>query len=145
MFTGEFVHNIDDKGRLIIPARFRDLLSGGAFVTQGFDNNLVVYTAEVFHRINEQINTMNLTDTATRLLRRKIFSNAYPIDFDKLGRMVLPQQIRQNYQLENSAVIIGTGEYFEIWSPELWKLQCDILQNSEANEQRYQALNLSLA
>jgi MraZ protein len=76
MFLGQFQHNLDDKGRLMIPARYRELLAAGAYITQGFDRCLMVMTDLHFRQVYDRINSMNPTDTSTRLLRRLILSNA---------------------------------------------------------------------
>ncbi len=85
MFLGHFQHNLDDKGRLMIPARFRELLDGGAFITQGFDKCLMVMNETYFTQVYERIEGMNLADPTARLLRRLILSNAYPVEVDKVG------------------------------------------------------------
>jgi MraZ protein len=95
MFLGQYQHAIDDKGRLTIPARFRELLEGGAFVTQGFDKNLMVMTESYFKLVYERLSSMSITDPGTRQLRRMILGNAYPVEVDKVGRVLLPQGLRQ--------------------------------------------------
>src|SRR5215813_1350951 len=72
MFLGHFLHSLDDKGRLMIPARYRDLLAAGAFITQGFDRCLMVMTDAYFQQVYDRISAMNLADPNTRLLRRFI-------------------------------------------------------------------------
>lgn len=84
MFLGNFQHNLNDKGRLMIPARFRELLEGGAYITQGFDKCLMVLTEDYFKQVYERIEAMNLADPTARLLRRLILSNAYPWKWIKL-------------------------------------------------------------
>ena len=90
MFLGQFQHNLDDKGRLMIPARYRDLLAAGAFITQGFDKCLMVMTDAYFNEVYERINNMNIADPTARMLRRLILSNAYPVEADKVGRILVP-------------------------------------------------------
>ena len=86
MFLGQFQHNLDDKGRLMIPARYRDLLAAGAFITQGFDKCLMVITDAYFKEVYERINTMNMADSTARLLRRlmekpgKVYSRSQLLD-----------------------------------------------------------------
>jgi len=144
MFLGQFQHNLDDKGRLMIPARFRDLLEGGAFITQGFDKCLMVMTDSYFTQVYERIEAMNLTDPTARLLRRLILSNAYPVEVDKVGRIVVPQNLRAFLGIENGELVVaGQGEYFEVWTPALWSEQMAQLQDTEANIQRFSALDLS--
>ncbi len=143
MFLGQYQHSLDDKGRLTIPARFRDLLDKGAYVTQGFDRNLMVMTGAYFQQVYDRVSAMNLTDPSTRLLRRLIFSTAYPVEVDRSGRILLPQSLRQYISLNGDAVIVGQGEYFEVWSPPIWSEQLSQMQDADANTQRFSALDLS--
>ncbi len=107
MFLGQFQHALDEKGRLTIPARFRELLDGGAYVTQGLDQCLVVMTSASFARTMADLSAMNMADPNARLLRRVILSNAYPIDVDKAGRVLVPQQLREFAGLEGDAIVAG--------------------------------------
>ena len=128
----------------MVPARYRDLLATGAFITQGFDKCLMVMTDAYFKQVYDRINTMNPTDSATRLLRRLILSNAYPVEPDKVGRILVPQNLRGFLGVESGELTVaGQGEYFEVWTPAEWKVQMDNLQDAEANEQRFAALDLS--
>ncbi|MDR3575929.1 MAG: division/cell wall cluster transcriptional repressor MraZ [Anaerolineaceae bacterium] len=144
MFLGQYEHIIDEKGRMTIPSRFRELLADGAYITQGFDQNLIVLTTSSFNSIYERVNQMSVTDPNARQLRRLMFSRADHVDFDKAGRILIPQFLRQANCLENGAMVVGVGNYFEIWSPELWKRQNDLLQDAESNNQRFAALDLPL-
>ena len=142
MFLGQYQHSLDEKGRLTIPARFRELLDGGAYVTQGLDQCLVVMTSASFSQTMTDLKAMNMADPNARLLRRVILSNAYPIEMDKSGRMLLPQQLREFAGLEAEAIVAGQGEYFEVWSPVTWNEQMKQMQDTQANYQRFAALNL---
>ncbi len=118
MFLGQFQHTLDEKGRLTVPARFRELLDGGAYITQGLDQCLVVMTSPSFNHTMANLSAMNMADPNARLLRRVILSNAYSIEVDKAGRMLVPQQLREYAKLAGEAIVAGQGDYFEIWSPE---------------------------
>ena len=143
MFLGQFQHNLDEKGRLMIPARFRELLAAGAFITQGFDKCLMVMTDQYFRQVYERISAMNLADPTARLLRRLILSNAYPIEIDRVGRILVPQNLRQAIGLQSEAILAGQGEYFEVWSPNDWNTVMSQLQDLETNNQRFATLDLS--
>ena len=143
MFLGQYQHTLDDKGRLMIPARFRELLDGGAYITQGFDRCLMIMTGIYFKEVYDSINVMNLTDPNARLLRRLIFANAYPVEVDKVGRVLLPQNLREFAGLNSEAIVAGQGEYFEVWLPSAWNEQMKQIQDTAANSQRFSALNLS--
>jgi MraZ protein len=144
MFLGQFRHNLDDKGRLMIPARFRELLEGGAFITQGFDKCLMVMTEAYFKQVYERIEAMNLADPTARLLRRLILSNAYGVEVDKVGRILVPQNLRAFLGIVNGELVVaGQGEYFEVWTPAEWNGQMTLLQDTEANNARFSTLDMS--
>lgn len=142
MFLGQFQHALDEKGRLTIPARFRELLDGGAYITQGLDQCLVVMTSPSFAQTMANLSSMNMADPNARLLRRVILSNAYPIEVDKAGRMLVPQSLREFARLEGDAIVAGQGDYFEVWNPGAWNEQMKQIQDTQANYQRFAALNL---
>jgi len=143
MFLSHHQHSIDEKGRMTIPASYRKQLKDGAYITQGFDQNLIVLPRTSFERISTRINQMSLTDPAARQLRRLIFSHAEKIEFDRAGRILIPLFLRESALLANAAEVVGAGNYFEIWSPELWTKQDAEYQNPEFNNQRYAALDLT--
>ena len=143
MFLGQYQHNLDEKGRLMIPARYRELLAAGAFIMQGFDRCLMVMTDVHFKEVYERINSMNMADPNARLLRRLILSTAYPIEIDKVGRILVPLNLRQFNGLESEAIVAGQGEYFEVWNPAEWNEQTNQLQDIEMNNQRFATLDLS--
>jgi MraZ protein len=143
MFLGQFQHNLDEKGRLMIPARYRELLAAGAFITQGFDRCLMVMTDAYFAQVYDRINSMNLADPTARLLRRLILSNAYAVEVDKVGRILVPGNLRQVIALNGEAIVAGQGDYFEVWNPADWNAQMDQLQDIETNNQRFATLDLS--
>jgi MraZ protein len=144
MFLGQYEHTIDEKGRLTIPSRYRDLLQDGAYITQGFEQNLMVLTAAAFDHISNRVNRMSMTDPIARQLKRLIFSHADRVEVDRAGRILIPQFLRSSAQLDGAAIMVGVGDYFEIWSPEQWQEQNSLLQDGEANAQRFAALDLSV-
>ncbi len=143
MFLGQFQHNLDDKGRLMIPARFREQLDSGAYITQGFDRCLMVMTGDYFRQVYGDLNSTNLTDPNARLMRRMILANAYQLEVDKVGRVLVPHPLREFAGLDGEAIVAGQGEYFEVWTPAAWGEQIKLMQDTEANNQRFAALTLS--
>jgi MraZ protein len=143
MFLGRYDHSIDEKGRITIPARFRELLEDGAYITRGLDKNLMVLTASSFEVISERITKMSLTNPLARDLRRVMFSSADRVDVDRAGRMLIPAYLREYALLENSVTVVGNGDYFEIWSTDAWRENDDRLEASETNAERFAALDLS--
>ncbi len=144
MFLGHYDHSIDEKGRLTIPARFREQLENGAFITQGLDQNLLVLPTAMFEQMYQKVSEKSFTDPNARLLRRLFFSKADRVEVDKAGRMLIPQFLRQPNGLNGDIVVVGAGEYFEIWSREHWCAQEEELLDTEANQQRFAELDLSI-
>lgn len=144
MFLGRYNHTIDEKGRLTIPVRYRDVLAAeGAYVMQGFDQNLMVLTDVAYEAIFQRVSQMSMTDPNARLLRRLFFSTTDRAEIDRAGRILIPQFLRQFAGLNGDAVIVGMGDYFEIWSPGNWDNQAQQLQDTEANSQRFMSFPIS--
>ena len=142
MFLGRYDHTLDEKGRLTIPVRYRELVADGAYLTQGFDRNLMVLTPSAFDQVYAYINQLSTTNPDARQLKRLIFSSAERVEVDKVGRILIPQFQREFARLETQAKLVGVGDYFEIWAPVEWERQNELLQNAEANEHRFAAFNL---
>ncbi|MCX6033584.1 MAG: division/cell wall cluster transcriptional repressor MraZ [Chloroflexi bacterium] len=142
MFLNQYQHSFDDKGRLTIPSKFRELPAEGAFVVQGLDRNLMVLPPAVFQLLYERLMAMNLTDPTARLLRRIILGNAKQVVPDGAGRVLLSPNLKEYADLKENVVFVGQGDYFEIWSPELWKEQEVQVSDAETNAQRFAALDL---
>lgn len=144
MFFGQYEHSVDDKGRMTIPARYRELMEGGAYITQGFDQNLMVMSTDTFEKIYQRVNQMNMADPVARQFRRFIFSFAEKVETDKLGRILIPSFLRETIHLQTSAMVVGVGSHFEIWPPDLWKKQSETLNDAALNEQRFSVLDLTI-
>jgi MraZ protein len=142
MFLGQYTHSLDNKGRLIVPARFRDEIQGSIYLTQGFDQNLRMLPEETFQTIYTRVTQMSSTDPTARQLRRLIFSSAQKVDLDNNGRILVPKYLRDVADLESEAIIVGVGESIEVWSPEAWEKQNLILQDADANAKRFAALDV---
>lgn len=120
-FVGRFLHNIDEKGRITFPVAFRDSLGENPFILNGFDQNILIMSSDRFQLLYDRINNMNMGDGNTRQLRRLIFSTATQIEFDKSGRFIIPQALREVAHLNVSALIVGIGKDIEIWNPDFYK------------------------
>jgi MraZ protein len=144
MLFGQFRITFDNQGRLTFPARFRELLSDGAVLTQGFDRNLLVLTKQSFQELYQRIRTMNLADPSARLLQRMILGTAFEIETDESGSITVPENLREFADLEESEVVlVGQGDFLEIWAPALWRKQEIRLQDAEANAERFIQLNVA--
>ena len=144
MFLGQYEHSIDDKGRMTIPFRFREPLAEGAYITRGFDQNLMVLTAASFHRISEKISHLSITDPNARALNRLIFARADAVEVDKVGRILIPQFLREAARLTTSAMVIGVNGHFETGTTALWAEQLKLLDDPEISAAQYASLNLPL-
>lgn len=142
-FLGEYTHSIDEKGRLTIPARFREALGTGSVITRGFDKNLMIYTAEAFAQVVAKARALSPTVSDNRDLLRMLFSNACEIEFDKIGRIVIPPYLRQYAGLGGEVAVVGTGLNIEVWSREAWDGQLAAMNDPEANARRFAALDLA--
>jgi MraZ protein len=143
MFLGRYSHNLDDKGRLTIPARFRELLEpDGAFIMQGFDHNLMILPSATFHNLSDKVHRMSMTNPDARQLRRLLYSSAERVEVDRAGRILIPQYLRQSAGLETGVTVVGNGDYFELWSPETWQVQDSELQDPLSTATRFADLLL---
>ncbi|MEY8441951.1 division/cell wall cluster transcriptional repressor MraZ [Lactobacillaceae bacterium 24-114] len=120
MFMGEYTHSIDNKGRLIIPAKFREQLGTRFVVTRGLDGCLFGYPASEWEQLQEKLKTLPLTKRDARAFVRFLYSAATDCEFDKQGRINLPETLRNHAKLEKKCVIVGVANRLEIWSGEKW-------------------------
>ncbi|GIP57787.1 division/cell wall cluster transcriptional repressor MraZ [Paenibacillus woosongensis] len=121
MFMGEFQHSIDDKGRIIIPAKFRDLLGASFVVTRGLDQCLFVYPMQEWEVLEQKLKALPLMKSDARAFTRFFFSGATECEWDKQGRVNLPANLRQYAKLEKDCVVLGVSNRVEIWSRDTWE------------------------
>jgi MraZ protein len=121
LFLGEFEHTIDDKGRLAVPARFRAALQEGLFITRGLDRCLVIWDSESWRAQAERVRGLNPWQGDARRLQRHFFSGAVPAQPDKLGRIVIPQFLREYAQLDADVIVVGLADRIEVWARGEWE------------------------
>ncbi|KJS19260.1 MAG: cell division protein MraZ [Clostridiaceae bacterium BRH_c20a] len=121
MFMGEYQHTIDDKGRLIMPAKFRDGLGEKFVVTKGLDGCLFVYEMDEWQVLETKLRNLPFTKADARAFARFFFSGATECELDKQGRILLPTNLRDHAQLQKDVFIIGVSSRLEIWSKEVWE------------------------
>lgn len=119
-FIGEYAHNIDKKGRIIIPARFRDQLQDKIIVAKGLDGCLTIYTNEQWMKLSAQLSLLPNTKKETRLFKRNLMAKASECEIDNQGRILIPATLIETAALIKECCIIGTGSTIEIWSKERW-------------------------
>ena len=120
MLMGEFHHNIDDKGRLTLPAKFREELGDSFIITRGLESCLFVYTMDEWKKITEKLNNLPFTRKDARSFMRFFLSGATAVEFDKQGRINITSPLVTYADLKKECVIIGVGDRLEIWSSEKW-------------------------
>jgi MraZ protein len=120
MFLGRHAHTLDAKGRMAIPARFRDELADGLVVTRGVDHCLAIYPMAAWNELAAKINALPVSDADARTFRRMVFAEAIDLVLDAQGRILVPSELRAYAQIDRDAVVIGVHSFIEVWSPERW-------------------------
>jgi MraZ protein len=120
MFLGEFQHSLDTKGRVILPARYRDQLAEGAYVTKGRGGCLSVFTPEDFEDVASQVREQSKRGAKELNAARVFFSGALEVRPDKQGRVALPQNLREYAGLSREVVVAGVFSRIEIWDRDRW-------------------------
>ena len=121
MFTGEYRHAVDDKGRLAIPVRFRAQLEGGVVLSRWIDGCLAIHTRGGWKALADKAAGVPVTDPAGRLFERQIFAGAAELEMDRQGRVVVPAYLREEMGIEGDALVIGVRDHGEVWAPDRWE------------------------
>lgn len=121
MFMGEYNHTIDAKGRLIIPAKFREVLGDEFVVTKGMDGCLFVFDNSEWQSFAEKLRSLPMIDKEVRQFTRFFLAGAASVEVDKQGRILIPSVLREFADIERDAVLIGVGSRIEIWSKDRWE------------------------
>ena len=130
MFMGEYQHQLDTKGRMIVPSKFRYDLNERIIITRGLDKCLFGYTLEEWARIEEKLKTLPITKKDARKFMRMFFSGAIEVELDKQGRINIPQNLRSYANLSKECTVIGVSNRIEIWDRSTWN---DFYDESEDN------------
>ena len=120
MFMGEYHHTIDEKGRIIIPSKFREDLGEKFIITRGIENCLFVYSLSSWEKITNKLESLPFTKKDARQFVRFFLSGATTAEFDKQGRVNVTSPLVSYANLQKDCVVIGTGDRLEIWSEENW-------------------------
>lgn len=122
MFIGEYKHSIDEKGRLAIPAKFREDLASGAVVTRGLDASLFLFPKEEWGKLAEKLASLPLGQSNSRAFARLMLAGAMDVEVDKQGRIVLPEYLRQYAGMDKSVVVAGLYTRLELWDADKWEV-----------------------
>ena len=121
MFYGEYQHTIDPKGRVIVPAKFREGLGDRFILTKGLDDCLFAYSSEEWSNLEMKLKTLPLSSRDARAFVRFFFSGASECEVDKQGRTLIPSNLREYAKLEKDIYVIGVSTRVEVWDKERWE------------------------
>jgi len=133
MFIGEYSHSIDEKGRVSLPVKFRARLASGCVLTRGIDKCLWVYPLDEWEKLADRISKLPITQKDSRNFSRLILAGAMDLSIDKLGRINLPNYLKEYAGIKKKVTVTGMYNRIEIWPEETWsKFVKDMEDNSEA-------------
>ena len=128
MFFGEFIYKIDEKGRALIPPKFRNELKAGVVLTPGVEKCINAYPLPAWQKLATDLTTGSITRSKLRKLKRAIFATAFSFNIDGQGRVAIPNQLREYAGIEDEIIIAGVNNYFELWNKERWEEEKAISQ-----------------
>ena len=144
MLLGQYRLFLDDDRQVVLPEAFRKQFEDGAYVTRGFEQNLLIMSEREFQEIYKRVAGLNIADPLARLLHRLILGSASKLEPGASGRISLPQDLLSFAGLEKEIVLVGLGDYCEAWAPANWDNQTALLLDTAANSARFAQLNLAL-
>jgi len=127
MLIGEYTHNIDEKNRISLPVKFRKEMGKSIVITPGLDKCLFVFTMKEWQKISSRLSESSLLQSANRSFNRFMFGGAVQIDVDSIGRILIPDFLKERAGLGTKAAIIGVESRVEIWNEKSWKTYKDIV------------------
>ena len=134
MFMGEYQHTLDEKGRVIIPAKLRDELGDSFVITRGLDKSLFVYPMDEWNNVAMKMRELSTTNADARAFVRFFLSGAVEAELDKQGRVVIPNNLREHADILKEIYILGVASRLEIWSKEVWE------EYSKQAEESYESI-----
>jgi len=137
LFLGQHFSKLKESNHVSLPANWEKLISGGVYLTQGFDQNLLIFTEDTFNEIYQRITSLNIADPLARLLSRMFLGKAIFLKLGEKGTLTLPSSLMDYAELKSEIVLVGQGNYLEIWSPGRWEQQQSEINNTQANTQRF--------
>jgi MraZ protein len=143
LFLGHHLTQLKKSNHLPIPSNWKKMISSGVYLTQGFDQNILILLPNTFQEIYERITALNITDPLARLLLRMFLSTTSYVESIENETISLPQNLLEYANLESNVVVVGQGEYVEVWSSDLWQEQQSEIQDSHANALRFSAFTIS--
>ena len=142
MFTGEYRHTVDEKGRIAVPAKFRAQLGAGAVVSRWLDACLAIHTTQGWESLAAKVAALPITDQNARRFQRLIFAGAAEVELDRQGRVLLPAYLREHLDLGTEAVVVGSRDHAEIWVPATWAPYAQGLEDPDELAQAFAGLGI---
>jgi len=133
MFIGEYTYSIDDKKRLGIPQRFRQQLKKGGVITRGLDSCLFLYSRQEWEKLARKLSQMPLSRADARGFSRIMLSGAMEVEFDNLGRILIPDYLKDYAQLKKKTVVAGLYNRVEIWDEDIWRAYKETTEKEAGN------------
>ena len=130
MYFGSFIHNLDEKGRLMIPRKMREELGTKVYIMKGFEGSLSLYNEERYQKLAEEFSRLSFNQSKVRDYLRIQFASTYEMDVDKLGRVQLPTALLTKYGISKEVIVLGIGDHIEVWD----KVKYDEYENSIRDE-----------
>ncbi|OHB57769.1 MAG: cell division/cell wall cluster transcriptional repressor MraZ [Planctomycetes bacterium RBG_13_44_8b] len=121
MLLGEYTHNLDAKGRMAIPAKFRQHLNAGAIITRGLDRCLFVFSSKEWENLAQKLIALPLAQANSRAFARLMLAGAIDCELDKQGRILIPNYLKEYAGLKKQAIVAGLYNRMEVWDSEAWK------------------------
>jgi MraZ protein len=142
VFTGEYRHTIDAKGRIAVPARFRADLAGVAYVSRWMDGCLAIFPRDAWNELALRVAGLQVSDASARSFARFLFGGAFEVEPDRQGRVVLPAALREEAGLNGEAVVVGMRDHLEIWQPARWAAYGSGMSDPEVFANHIQGLGI---
>lgn len=115
MYFGSFAHNLDDKGRLMIPRKMREELGYKVYIMKGFEGSLSLYDESGYQKLVNEFTRLSFNQQKVRDYLRLQFASTYEMDIDKLGRVQLPSALLTKYGISKEVLVLGIGDHIEVW------------------------------
>jgi len=141
LLLGLYTNILEKNNHLLIPESFREAYAAGLFITPGFDRNIMLLTLQAFQAIYDRITKLNLADPVARLLLRMLLGSAFKVEMSSEGRISIPDKLKIFADLEQEVILVGQGDFVEVWSPKVWDNQMKKLENLEADH--FSALSIT--
>lgn len=132
MLAGQYHHQLDHKGRVSVPKKFREILVGGGILTRGLDGCLFLYSRQTWSDLMEKLQKLPMTARDARAFSRFLLANAVEVSYDSLGRIAVPAFLSEATKLGTDVIFVGVGDRVELWSSTAWKIYQEAIEPEAA-------------